>query len=340
MSEGMAEYKQIERIVYILKRLALEREITVRKLYNFFDRRVSKRTLERDLNLLSSANIPLLTRKGQGREQIWYLEDKFKHFIPQTIGHRELLASLLLDKLTEVVKGTPLAKDAKSLLKKTRQIYDPKLIVDAETLDQSLFGFSQTGYIDYSKFSRQIDVILQAAAENRFCYVEYKGYSHNKPKNYKVAPYMILIRKGALYAVVNIENQKKYVYLLIHRIRQTEILDEKFKRRKDFKLDDLIKDSIGIFGGEWLKPVNVKLKFDPDIAETIADRIWHPSQKIQKHRDGSVTLSMKVVVSDELLGWIGSWQHYVEVIGPRELRKEVITRIGSNKRRYQDGKHQ
>jgi len=330
----MPEHKQIERIIRILQRLALKSEITVKELYNYFDGRVTKRTLERDLENLSMANIPLCTRKGQGRELVWYLDEKFKHFIPQTIGHRELQASLLLNRLTDLVKGTPIAKDAKSLLDKARQLYDPSLIIDADTLDQSLFGFSQTGYIDYSDFSRQIDFILQAATEKRLCRVTYKGYSHEKTKDYKVAPYMILIRKGTLYAVVNVENRKNYIFLLIHRIKQIEILNEKFKRRKDFKLENHLKDSIGIFSGEWMKPVNVKLKFDPDIAETIADRIWHPSQKIQRHKDGSVTLSMKVVVSDELLGWIGGWQHYVEVLGPRELRNRVVAGLLAHVRKY------
>ncbi len=330
----MPEHKQIERIIRILQRLALKSEITVKELYNYFDGRVTKRTLERDLENLSMANIPLCTRRGRGRELVWFLDDRFKHFIPQTIGHKELQASLLLNRLTDLVKGTPIAKEAKSLLDKARQLYDPSLIIDADTLAQSLFGFSQTGYIDYSNFSRQIDIILQAATEKHFCRVTYKGYSHEKTKDYKVAPYMILIRKGALYAIVNIENRKNYIYLLVHRIKHIEILNEKFKRHKDFNLEDHLKYSIGIFTNPDLKPVNVKLKFNSDVAETMADRIWHPSQKFQRHKDGSMTLSMKVVISDELLGWIGSWQHYVEVLAPEELRMTIKKRMEALRKKY------
>jgi len=84
------------------------------------------------------------------------------------------------------------------------------------------------------------------------------------------------------------------------------------------------------------EPANVKLKFSQDIAETIADRIWHPSQKIHRHKDGSLTLSMKAVVSDELLGWVSSWQHYVEILGPRKMREEILKRSETIKMQYDE----
>ena len=56
------------------------------------------------------------------------------------------------------------------------------------------------------------------------------------------------------------------------------------------------------------------LKFNKEIADIIAERIWHPSQKTTHHRDGSLTLEMKVVISDELKGWVASWREYVKVV--------------------------
>jgi len=68
---------------------------------------------------------------------------------------------------------------------------------------------------------------------------------------------------------------------------------------------------------EDLKPQKVVLKFHKEIAEVVAERIWHTSQKIKHHRDGSLTLEMRVVISDELRSWVGSWLEYVEVIKPK-----------------------
>lgn len=102
------------------------------------------------------------------------------------------------------------------------------------------------------------------------------------------------------------------------------------ERKADFALDKLREDRFGIFGHESLKPQKVVLRFNPDIPDTVAERIWHPSQKLKHHRDGSLTLEMKVVISDELRSWVAGWMDYVEVkrpthLFPREPRQEPQT---------------
>jgi len=331
----MSDYKQIERIIRILQRFALNREITVAELYKYFEGKVSKRTLERDLETLSSANIPLSTRKGKGRELIWYLEGQLRHFIPQTVGIRELRASLILQELADLLKGTPLANDAKLLLNKARQLYDPRLLVDADMLDGPLFGVSQTGHIVYAPYAGIIDDLIRAAEERRYCEVYYQGYLHSKPNHYRIAPYMIVLRKGALYIVAYEESRSHYILLLVHKIKKIEVSLDRFKRRMDFSLEEIKKYSLGLYRHESQKPVNVSIHFDPVIGDIIADRIWHPSQKINRHKDGSITFSMKVVISDELMGWIGSWMHYARVLKPKELRDEFKKRIGILKKYYE-----
>jgi predicted DNA-binding transcriptional regulator YafY len=326
MLAKMPEYKQIERLLRILQWLTTDREITVTGLYRKFEARIPRRTLERDLVALSSANIPLKSRPGKGREQVWYLEECFKHFIPQMIGSREVMASLLLGRFLDLVRGTSLERQAKSFLNKAKQIYDPSLIVDSDSMSSSLFAVSQTGVIDYGPHAVTIDRFLQAASEKKYCRITYKGYSHKRPTEYKIAPYVMLIRKGTLYGVSREVNGDRIVQFLIHRIRSIEVVDERFKKPRDFLFDNLVKDSIGIFHNKDAKPVEVKLKFSPDIAETISDRTWHPSQKITAHKDGSITLSMKVIISEELIGWIGSWIGYVKIMEPIELRKEIKAR--------------
>lgn len=326
MLTKMPEYKQIERLLRILQWLTTDRELTVTGLYRKFGASVPRRTLERDLVAISSANIPLKNKPGRGREQIWYLEEYFKHFIPQTVGSREVMASLLLDRLLDLVKGTSLERQAKSFLNKAKQIYDPSLIVDSDSMSPTLFAVSQTGVIDYGPHAVTIDRFLQAASEKKYCQIIYKGYSHKSPTEYKIAPYVMLIRKGTLYGISREVNGDRIVQFLIHRIRSIEILDERFKKPRDFSFEGLVKDSIGIFHNKDAKPAEVKLKFSPDIAETISDRTWHPSQKITLQKDDSITLSMKVIISEELIGWIGSWIGYVKILKPLELSKEMKVR--------------
>ncbi|HDL00836.1 MAG TPA: WYL domain-containing protein, partial [candidate division Zixibacteria bacterium] len=99
------------------------------------------------------------------------------------------------------------------------------------------------------------------------------------------------------------------------------LLNVNFTRDPKFDIDSLKKNRFGIYSGNNLKPKKVILKFNKEIAEIVAERIWHQSQKLKHHRDGSLTLEMKVVISDELRSWIGSWLKYVKVIQPKDLMK-------------------
>lgn len=66
------------------------------------------------------------------------------------------------------------------------------------------------------------------------------------------------------------------------------------------------------------------LKFDARIAEVIAERTWHRSQQIRLHRDGSLTMELKVVVSDELRSWVAGWLEYVTVVSPKNLLSTAV----------------
>ena len=319
---SMAGIKQIERIIRILQRLSLGREVTINRLYDYFDRKVPKRTLQRDLVEISAANIPLMTRKGQGKELVWYLDSSFLRFVPATIGSQELLASFFLERLASVAKGTDLETDIKSLLDKSKQLVSPELFATLDEPDfaQGLFAATFTGYIDYSPHSQTIEAIISAAKECRKCRIVYKPTWKKEESILESEPYLLLYHKGALYAVVYSQGKGTYLFLPIQRIRRITLLDDTFIRDPKFSLESLRKGRFGIFGYEGMKPEKVVLKFSKDISEVVAERVWHPSQKLKRHRDGSLTMELKVVISDELRSWVAGWLEYVTVSSPPSLR--------------------
>ncbi len=314
------DIKQVDRIIQILQRLALRGEITVRELYEYFQRRVPKRTLQRDLINLSAANIPLMTRHGEGRELIWYLDKTFLRFIPETLGSQELLASFFVERLAHIAKGTALESNINSLLKKSRQLVAPHVFKSFEGgVTSDVFGSTFTGYVDYGPHSEKIDRILTAASECRRCVITYRRIWREKPSQFEADPYMLVYHKGALYALVHVPRHSNFIFLPIQRINAVEFTKENFARDSSFSLEKLKENRFGIFGHSDLKPEKVVLKFSPDIADVVAERIWHPTQKLQWHRDGSLTLTMKVVISDELRSWVAGWLGYVRVLKPKIL---------------------
>ena len=54
------------------------------------------------------------------------------------------------------------------------------------------------------------------------------------------------------------------------------------------------------------------------------ETVWHPSQVIENHGDGSVIMTLRVFNTFELVTWILGWGEKVEVLEPKILRDEVF----------------
>ena len=133
---------------------------------------------------------------------------------------------------------------------------------------------------------------------------------------------MIVFHKGALYVVAKVLPHDSFILMAVQRITKVRPTETRFVRDRSFNLEAFKKHRFGIFGHPTLKPQKVVLRFTPDIADLIAERIWHPTQKVKRNQDGSLTLTMEVVISEELMGWIASWRGYVKVVGPAKLAEE------------------
>lgn len=84
-------------------------------------------------------------------------------------------------------------------------------------------------------------------------------------------------------------------------------------------------DGYGIFAGpirHW-----ADLRFTPERARWIADEVWHPRQEAVREADGHYRLRVPYADPTELILDILRYGPDVEVIGPPELRTEVVRRL-------------
>jgi len=182
-----------------------------------------------------------------------------------------------------------------------------------------LFDATCAGYVDYGPHSITIDNILSAASGRSRCHIMYKSHWKDHESEFDVDPYLILHHKGALYAVVFVPAHDNHLFLPIQRIRQVEITNRKFTRSRSFSVEDLCKGRFGIFGHDGLEPTQIVLRFRADIAGVVSERIWHQSQKLTPNDDGSLTMELETVISDEVRAWVGSWLDRVTVVSPVDL---------------------
>jgi predicted DNA-binding transcriptional regulator YafY len=89
---------------------------------------------------------------------------------------------------------------------------------------------------------------------------------------------------------------------------------------EDFKLEDFLRSSFGVFQG---RPQKVKIRFAPEVAGYIQEKVWHESQKIRPQKDGSILFEAQVAGTDEIKYWIMTWGAKAEVLAPASLREEI-----------------
>lgn len=95
---------------------------------------------------------------------------------------------------------------------------------------------------------------------------------------------------------------------------------ETFEVPPDFSAERYMANCFGLIHDELAR---VKVRFTGDAARWVADRKWHPSQKIEKHTRDSITARYRVGGTSEIKRWILGFGPMAEVLEPESLREEI-----------------
>src|SRR5262249_52735816 len=71
----------------------------------------------------------------------------------------------------------------------------------------------------------------------------------------------------------------------------------------------------------------VAIHFPRDAADLVTETTWHHTQKVQRHRDGDVTLGFRVDGLNEIVHWVLGWSGRATVVRPPELRELVVEEL-------------
>jgi len=276
---------------------------------------VSWHTIIRDLNYLrDDEGAPIVydaSRKG------YYLEDAGWSLKPVSLNQREVFAFSVASRMLQPFRGTPLEMDLQSLFDKIARSLEGRVTLSAEALTEHVTILGE----DYVPLNRDRWVELAAIIERgQTIAMRYQNFAGGV-KSYRVRPVHLAAYHGNWYAVAFSEHRAHPATYALSRIRQIAIDHNAIPAPVGFSAPAYLKAAFGIVGGE--KEIAVRLRFSRHVATYIAERIWHPSQEVTRHRDGSVTLRLRTRGWKELVRWILSWQPDVEVTAPKALRDRV-----------------
>ena len=143
-----------------------------------------------------------------------------------------------------------------------------------------------------------------------------EGIYHNKKR--LIEP-LGLIYGEKIYLIAREKEKGEDIYnYLLHKFENLKLTDKIFDRQ-DFNLQEYTNLSFGVYHGELL---NVKLSFSPKMAEEAGQYNFHPTQKIKKEQDGSLTVTFKASGNKEIMWHVFKWGADCKILAPKSLKEE------------------
>jgi len=153
-------------------------------------------------------------------------------------------------------------------------------------------------YKDYRKFREIINRINEAALKRRTIDMIYRTMSRGgEESRRRVDPYRILFFDGTFYLIGWCHLRKEVRMFVLDRIKMLSMTDETFEVPGDFDLETYMRSPFRVIHD---RPVEVTVRFDKKVAGYIKEKIWHHTQRIEPHKDGSIIFSAADRLEDRL----------------------------------------
>ena len=289
------------------------------------------RTVYRDLEALQLAGFPIYTDRVEGKN-LWSVLDSARHNIPIPLNLTELMALYFSKGLMTVLKDTVFYESLESFFQKIKATLPVETTRYLDRIDESLEVGSKP-YKAYGQLRDSIDAISEATFERKIIEIEYFTMSRKEKTRRKIAPYKIWFFDGAFYLVGNCGLREDIRIFALDRIKSLKLTDETFEMPADFKVEDFMQTSFGVFQGQ---PQRVRIRFGPEVAGYISEKTWHQTQKIETLKDGSIIFEAQVAGTDEIKFWLMTWGSKAEILSPAALRDEMIAEARAMLQKYQN----
>lgn len=160
--------------------------------------------------------------------------------------------------------------------------------------------------------------VVTGLLEHRQVRLTYRHRARREKTRLTVEPARLRIAAGLQYLDAWAVPGGDVRTFAVHRLVEARASKKKFEPRPL-----PARQAFGAVEGE---PVEVVVKFDATVAEYIEERRWHPSQRLEHAKDGSLTFRATVSGEHEFIGWVMSWAPWAELVAPAEWRKGVKER--------------
>lgn len=295
---------QINRLFEIIYILLEKKTVTAKELAEYFG--VSIRTIYRDVDVLSTAKIPIYMNKGKGGG-IRLLED--------FVLDKSILTDEEQNQILFALQGMQQMRVSgeKDILEKMSMLFQKN---KANWIEVDLSNWSNVEGQD-----KTFELIRKAVLEKKvlqFVYYNSKG----EEKNRQAEPLQIYFKDKAWYLKAFARDAQDYRFFKMARMRNIEILDENFER----ELPEIIEKKVDF------KTVNLTLQISRNLAYRVYDEF--EKENITKMLNGDFLVNVEFPENDWVYGYILSFGEEAKVISPEYVKNRIIQKLKRNLREY------
>lgn len=323
--------RPIERIFAIHEAIQRGRFPNCRQLARKIE--VTQKTIQRDITFMQTdLGLPL----HYDRSRHGYYYDRPVHEFPMMrYSVEDVVALFLAKKAVEPLQGTALEATLRDSFKRLSGALQGEVSFRWSDLDEA-FSVKNAGVVpgDVRLFEKLARAVLECR-EVRFDYRKIDGDGWD-PR--KLRPFHLAEFDGGWYLIGHDLDRSARRTFALQRIRSLRVLKTVFPRPVDFRLDDHLGGSFGV----WHRPedkgkcLRIHLRFTGWAARMVSERRWHPSQQTRWVGRKQETLELFLDLSsfEEIRRWILSWGPQVEVLAPEELRLEITQALEESRSLY------
>ena len=280
-----------------------KKKITAKELAQRFE--VSTRTIYRDVEILSNAQIPIYTTKGKGGGICLLEEYVFdKALLSEKEQNQILFALQSMNKIG--IKEEEILDKVSRMFQKEKNNW---IEVD----------FSEWG-TDRSK-NHTFELIKEAILKQQVIKIHYFN-SYGEESIRKVEPIQIYFKSKSWYLIAYCRKKEEARMFKIRRIQDIEILEEKFQKRKT---EELVQEP-------EFKMIHLELEIVEEMAYRVYDEF--PKESIKKQKNGNFTVIVEYPEGDWIDSFILSFGETIKIIKPDSIKNRIKNKLEKSLRNY------
>lgn len=275
---------------------------------------VCDRTIRNDLDFLRDRfGAPLEYSKKQG----WHYTDSEWRLPSISLSQGELFALTLGARMLEAYAGSAYETELRTSIARLSKRLPDQTRVDLQQLADERIIFrsgAQMVNLEPTIFQQ----LVEACRTHRKVWIHYYGATRNQESQRTIDPYFVDIYRGSNpYAIAFCNLRQDYRDFRIDRIKALQVLEQTFERNPNFNAREYLDKRFQHERGD--RDFAVAIWFDATTAPFIRERIWHKTQEITEHANGSLTLHMVTSGLNDLKRWVLFYGKGAIVQAPSEL---------------------